>query len=285
MKFAWPVMLWFLLLGPLLAGAYVLLLRRRQRVAVRYPDIGLIRRAMSQRHRWRRHIPPFLFLCSMIAVIIGLGRPAANIPLPSLRQTIILAVDVSLSMDANDVDPNRLTAAQAAAKAFIEGCPAEVRIGLIAFGGSAAEVQAPTDNRAELLAAIDGFRLQRGTATGSALYAALASLLPEAGPDLRTLDFDGRSSRNQRAASLDQPRKPRKQAAATVLPGSFTSGAIILMSDGKSTMGPNPLDAAEVAAEHGVRVFTIGFGTKQGAIVRVQGMSIFVQLDEETLQA
>lgn len=221
----------------------------------------------------------------MIAVIIGLARPAATLSLPSLRQTIILAVDVSLSMDAADVDPNRLTAAQTAAKAFIEGCPPDVRIGLIAFGGSAAEVQSPTDNREELLAAIDRFRLQRGTATGSALYAALASLLPEAGADLQALDFAGRSSRNQRASSLDQPRKPKKQAAAAVAPGSFTSGAIILMSDGKSTMGPSPLDAAEIAAEHGVRVFTIGFGTKEGATVRVQGMSIFVRLDEETLQA
>ncbi len=277
-------MLWFLLLGPLLAGAYVLLLRRRQRVAVNYPDLGLVRQAMSRQHRWRRHLPPFLFLCSLLAVIIGLARPAATVPLPSLRQTIILAVDVSLSMDANDVDPNRLTAAQAAAKAFIEGCPSDVRIGLIAFGGSAAEVQAPTDNRQDLLAAIDGFRLQRGTATGSALYAALASLLPESGQDLRSLDFDRQPSRNQRAQSLDQPRKPRNATGTGVLPGSFTSGAIILMSDGQSTMGPNPLEAAEVAAEHGVRVFTIGFGTKEGATVRVQGMSIFVRLDEETLQ-
>jgi Ca-activated chloride channel family protein len=284
-KFLSSYLLWLLLLGPLLVGAYVALLRGRKRGAVSYADFGLVRQAMRGSPRWRRHAPPFLFLCSVLAAIVALAQPMANVLLPSLRQTIILAVDVSLSMDAADVDPNRLTAAQLAAKAFVEGCPPDVRIGLVAFGGSAAAVQPPTDDRHDLLAAIDRFQLQKGTATGSALYVALASLLPEAGLDLRALDLDRRSSRNPLGANLDRPKKSRKQDSPAMVPGSFPSGAIILMSDGKSTMGPSPLDAAEVAAEHGVRVFTIGFGTKEGATVRVQGMSIYVRLDEETLQA
>ncbi len=285
MTFAWPGMLWLLLVGPLLVGAYVALLRRRQRSAAGFSDLGLVRQAMGGARRWRRHIPPLLMLCSLIAIIVGTGRPSATLPVASMRQTIILAVDVSLSMDATDVDPNRLSAAQLAARTFVEECPADVRIGLVAFGGSAAEVQSPTDNRGDLLAAIDRFSLQRGTATGSALYAALASLLPEAGLELQALNMGGRVLQDPRGASLDQPRNPKAKKPATGVPGSFTSGAIILMSDGMSTMGPKPLDAAQVAAEHGVRVFTIGFGTKEGATVRVQGMSIYVRLDEETLMA
>ncbi len=283
--FAAPGMLWLLVLGPLLVGAYVLLLRRRQRSVVHFPDLHLIRQAQGRGPRWRRHVPALLLLCSLMAIVVGLGRPSANLPLASMRQTIVLAVDVSLSMDARDVNPSRLTAAQAAARAFVEECPADVRIGLIAFGGSAFEVQPPTDNRGDLVAAIDRFSLQRGTATGSALYAALASLLPEAGQELQARNLGGGPGLDRRTARLEPPGKAKAKTPATGVPGTYTSGAIILMSDGKSTMGPNPIDAAMVAASHGVRVSTIGFGTKEGATVEVQGMSIFVQLDEETLRA
>jgi len=283
-NFAWPEILWLLLLAPLLVAAYIWLLRRRQRGVVAFSDVGLVKQAIGGGRRWRRHIPPLLVLCSLIVLIIGSSRPNAIVPLASMRQTIILAVDVSISMDATDVEPNRLSAAQLAAKAFVEEAPANLRIGLVTFGGSAAEVQAPTDNRADLLAAIDRFSLQRGTATGSALYTALASLLPEAGLELQAMNLGTRKLQDPRAAGQDRPRAPKEKSATNVAPGSYTSGAIILMSDGQSTMGPKPLDAAQVAAEHGVRVFTIGFGTKEGATVRVMGMSIFVRLDEATLQ-
>ncbi|MEO6565010.1 MAG: VWA domain-containing protein [Casimicrobiaceae bacterium] len=284
MNFAWPEVLWLLLLAPLLAAFYIWLLRRRQPAVVAYSDGALVKKAMGNGHRWRRHIPPLLVLCSLIVLVIGTSRPSAIVPLASMRQTIILAVDVSISMDATDVEPNRLSAAQLAAKAFVQEAPANLRIGLVTFGGSAAEVQAPTDNRADLLAAIDRFNLQRGTATGSALYTALASLLPESGLELQAMNLGSKGLQDRRPAVLDRPRAPKETSATPVMPGSYTSGAIILMSDGQSTMGPKPLDAARVAAEHGVRVFTIGFGTKEGATVRVMGMSIFVRLDEATLQ-
>lgn len=284
MNFAWPEVLWLLLLAPLLVAAYIWLVRRRQRGVVAFSDVGLVKQAMGRGRRWRRHVPPALVLCSLIVLIIGSSRPSAIVPLASMRQTIILAVDVSISMDATDVEPNRLSAAQLAAKAFVQEAPSNLRIGLVTFGGSAAEVQAPTDNRADLLAAIDRFNLQRGTATGSALYTALASLLPEFGLELQALNLGSRKLQDSRAAGQDRPRAPKENRATSVVPGSYTSGAIILMSDGQSTMGPKPLDAAQVAAEHGVRVFTIGFGTKEGATVRVMGMSIFVRLDEATLK-
>ena len=286
MKFIWPGTLWLLLVVPVLVFTYVLLLRRRRHAAVRYASLSLIRQAMTPGHQVRRHIPPLLFLLAMTAAILAMARPTARVTLPSLQQTIILAVDVSLSMGATDVDPNRLTAAQAAAKAFVEERPADVRIGLVAFGGSAMLVQPPTNDREDLVAAIGRFQLQRGTATGSALYAALAALLPGAGIDLDLPDFKGGPLRDSSRDSIpDSTRKAARQLFTDVAPGSFKSGAIILMSDGRRTVGPDPLDAARMAAERGVRVFTVGFGTKEGAVVGGEGWSIYVRLDEETLQA
>jgi Ca-activated chloride channel family protein len=273
-----------LLVAPALVGAYVLLLRRRSRAAVRFASLSLVRPAIGSSARIRRHVPPFLFLLATIVAIVAIARPATRMTLPSMHQTIILAVDVSLSMGAADVDPNRITAAQLAAKSFVEERPANVRVGLVAFGGNALLVQPPTTSREDLLAAIDRFQLQRGTATGSALYTALAALMPEAGIDLQSLEFKWESVRNlsREPAPL---RKPAMKQAPPVPPGSYSSGAIILMSDGRKTVGPDPLDAAKTVADRGVRVFTVGFGTKQGATVGGDGWSIFVRLDEETLQA
>jgi len=285
MGFVWPEMLWLLLAAPALAVAYVFALRRRKKAAIRFASLGLIRPAIGASARVRRHIPPVLFLLAMIAAIVGIARPETRITLPTMHQTIILAVDVSLSMGAADVDPNRLTAAQLAAKAFVDERPQNVRVGLVAFGGNAILVQPPTTNREDLLAAIDRFQLQRGTATGSALYTALAALMPEAGIDLQALEFKWESVRNPRDSSQFSMKTPAMKQAAPVPPGSYRSGAIILMSDGRKTIGPEPLDAARIVSDRGVRVFTVGFGTKEGAMVRGEGWSIFVKLDEETLQA
>jgi len=285
MRFLWPDMLWLLLAAPVLVVAYVVLLQRRKKFAVRFASVALIRPAISRGMRLRRHLPPVLFLLAMIAAIVGIARPETRVTLPSMQQTLILAIDVSLSMAAEDVDPNRITAAQAAARAFVEERPPDVRVGLVAFGGNAILVQPPTTSREDLLAAIDRFQLQRGTATGSALYAALAALLPDSGIDLQSLDIKWDSMRNVRDASQFARARPAMKETPPVPPGSYGSGAIILMSDGFKTVGPEPLDAARIVAERGVRVFTVGFGTKEGGVVKGDGWSIFVRLDEPTLQA
>jgi Ca-activated chloride channel family protein len=246
--------------------------------------LSLVKEAIGPGPSLRRHLAPLLFLLSVIAAIIAVARPTAVIFLPSQQQTVILAVDVSLSMSATDVDPNRLTAAQAAAKAFVEERPPHVRVGLVAFGGSASLVQPPTEDRHELLAAIDRFQLQRATATGSALYVALAALLPDAGIDLDSLVWQ-RGTLRDSGRRMDTARKEEERRAEPVPPGSFASGVIILMSDGRRTVGPDPLDAAKLAADHGVRVFTVGFGTAEGTLIGVEGGSIYVRLDEETLKA
>jgi Ca-activated chloride channel homolog len=287
MKFLWPQMLWWLLLVPVLVGGYVLWLRRRKKGAVRYSSLDLVKAAMGPGERVRRHLPPAILLVSLAAMIVALARPTALVTLPSQQQTIILAIDVSLSMGATDVDPNRMTAAQIAAKSFVEERPPNARIGIVAFGGNAALVQPPTDDKEKLLEAIDRFELQRGTATGSALYVALATLFPDAGIDLESLTFPGGFYGGAGRARRLEPAKPKAEPKPfkPVAPGSNTNSVIILMSDGRRTTGPDPLDAAKIAADRGVRVFTVGFGTAAGGLIGFEGWSVYVRLDEETLKA
>ena len=287
MKFLWPQMLWWLLLVPVLVGGYVLWLRRRKKNAVRYSSLDLVKAAMGPGERVRRHLPPAILLVSLVAMIVALARPTALVTLPSQQQTIILAIDVSLSMGATDVDPNRMTAAQIAAKSFVEERPPNARIGIVAFGGNAALVQPPTDDKEKLLEAIDRFELQRGTATGSALYVALATLFPDAGIDLESLTFPGGFYGGAGRARRLEPAKPKAEPKPfkPVAPGSNTNSVIILMSDGRRTTGPDPLDAAKIAADRGVRVFTVGFGTAAGGLIGFEGWSVYVRLDEETLKA
>jgi Ca-activated chloride channel family protein len=285
MKFLHPQILWLLLLAPALVAAYLFLLRRRKKEVVRYASVGIVKEAMGPGQRFRRHIPPLLFLISQVALIIACAGPTAILTLPSERKTIVLAMDVSLSMGARDVDPNRLTAAQQAAKSFVDDRPDDIDVGIVAFGATASLVQPPTRNREDLLAAIDRFELQRGTATGSALYVALQTLFPDSGIDLEELVFKGGLVPNAgRGRSLDAPRKPVKEFKP-VPPGSYPSGVVILMSDGRRTTGPDPRDAAKWAADRGVRVYTVGFGTEEGGLIGFEGWSAYVRLDEETLKA
>jgi Ca-activated chloride channel family protein len=287
MKFLWPEMLALLLAVPALVAAYVWWLRRKKKGAIRYPSLALLKAAIGPGDRIRRHVPPALLLLSLTAMLVAIARPTAMVTLPSQQQTIILAIDVSLSMGATDVDPNRLTAAQIAAKSFVEEHPSNARIGIVAFGASASLVQPPTQDKEALLAAIDGFQLQRGTATGSALYVALATLFPDAGIDVASLAVPGgywRGTSPERSRKLDAPKAEPKKAEP-VQPGSYNNAVVILMSDGRRTTGPDPMDAARMAAERGLRVFTVGFGTAAGAMIGFEGWSAYVRLDEETLKA
>ncbi|HEX6136097.1 MAG TPA: VWA domain-containing protein [Casimicrobiaceae bacterium] len=285
MKFLWPQMLWWLLAAPALVAAYVFWLRRRKKGAVRYSSLDLVKQAMGPGERLRRHAPPAILLLALIGMIVAIARPTADVTLPSQQQTIVLAIDVSLSMGATDVDPNRLTAAQVAAKAFVEERPPNARIGIVAFGASASLVQPPTQDKEALLAAIDRFQLQRGTATGSALYVSLATLFPEAGIDVESLVFPGGLSSGSRPRRVEPKGKAEAKQPNAVAPGSNTNAVIILMSDGRRTTGPDPLDAARMIADRGVRVFTVGFGTAAGGLIGFEGWSVYVRLDEETLKA
>jgi Ca-activated chloride channel family protein len=281
MNFLWPQFLGLLLALPLLVGLYLLLLRRKKKLAVRYASLSIVKEAMGAGQQVRRHIPPILFLLAMAALLLAAARPVAVVTLPSNQQTIILAMDVSGSMRATDVQPNRLVAAQNAAKAFIGELPRHVKVGIVAFAGSAQVAQLPTVNREDLVTAIDRFQLQRATATGNAIVISLATLFPDAGIDLNQMQT-GRD--RQRGFAIDGEKKERKEFTP-VAPGSYSSAAIIMLTDGQRTTGVDPLDAAKLAAERGVRVYTVGIGTVDGETIGFEGWSMRVRLDEETLKA
>jgi len=281
MTFLWPEMLWLLLIVPLLVAGYFYLLRRKQESALRYASLSMVKEAIGAR-RFRRHIPPLLFLLALIAMLVAVARPAAVVTLPSQHQTIILAMDVSGSMRAVDVQPNRISAAQAAAKAFVAEQPSNVRIGVVSFAATASVVQTPTQNREDIVAAIDRFQLQRGTAIGSGIIVSLATIFPDAGIDVSSLIY-GRYA--PRGVPLDQAGKAEKPPFKPVPPGSYTSAAIILLTDGQRTTGPDSMEAARMAADRGVRIFTVGIGTTRGETIGYEGWSMRVRLDEDTLKA
>jgi Ca-activated chloride channel homolog len=278
MSFEWPKLLWLLALLPLLVWFYVWLLRRRRKSTVVLSSLGVAKAAVAKGPHWRRHLPPALLLLALAALILAMARPIAVISLPLADRTIILAMDVSGSMRAEDVKPNRLVASQEAAKTFVRQLPREVRVGVISFAGTAAVVQAPTTSREDIIAAIDRFQLQRGTATGSGIILSLATLFPDHGIEIQHVT-------GQRNFPGNKPlNAPEEKKFTPVQPGSYNSAAIIMLTDGQRTTGPDPLDAAKMAAERGVRVYTVGMGTKEGETIGFEGWSMRVRLDEETLK-
>ena len=276
MNFLWPQFLWLLTLLPILLLLYLWLLRRKKKLALRYASLSLVREAMGGGQSVRRHIPPLLFLLAIAAMLVAAARPMAVVVLPSNQQTIILAMDVSGSMRATDVLPDRMTAAKEAAKAFVSDLPRTVRIAVVQFAGTAAVVQAPTLSREDVVTAIDRFQLQRGTAIGSGIVLSLATLFPDAGIDLSQIT----GQREMPPAPGDKPKPEFKP----VPPGSYGSAAIILLTDGQRTTGPDPVEAAKMAADRGVRIYTVGVGTKEGETIGFEGWSMRVRLDEDTLK-
>jgi Ca-activated chloride channel family protein len=283
MTFLWPELLWLLAALPLTAVGYLWLLRRRSRAFARYANLNMVKEALGGGARWRRHVPPALLLAALALMIAAIARPAAIVMLPTQQETIILAMDVSGSMRAKDIEPTRLAAAQTAAKSFVEGLPRTVRVGVVSFAGTAAVVQQPTHSREDVIAAIDRFQLQRGTAIGSGIIVSLATIFPDAGISVSELIY-GRNAPRPVPLPAD-PRRDAKKEFKPVPPGSHAGAAIILLTDGQRTAGPETMDAARMAAERGVRVFTVGFGTPQGEVLSFEGWSFRAKLDEDALKA
>jgi len=316
MKFLWPELMWLpVIVAPLLVALYLWLLHRRKKNTVRFASVALVKQALGKGPGWRRHIPPALLGLALLVLLFAVSRPAAVIRLPSQQETIILAMDVSGSMRATDIKPSRIVASQDAAKSFVNELPRTVRVGVVSFAGTAAVVQAPTLSRDDVVAAIDRFQLprtvrvgvvsfagtaavvqaptlsrddvvaaidrfqlQRATAIGSGIVLSLATLFPDAGFDL-----------SQITGAKPMPpgfgeKKPDKPEFKPVEPGSYNSAAIILLTDGQRTTGPDTLEMAKLAADRGVRIYTVGMGTKEGEIIGFEGWSMRVRLDEETLK-
>lgn len=286
MTFLWREALWLLLAVPALIGLYLFVLRRRK-AAVRIPSLALVREAATPAQQIKRHLPPVLFLLALVAMLMAVSRPAAVTALPTEQRTIVLAMDVSLSMGAEDMAPTRLAAAQAAAKEFVRKQPRDVRIGVVAFAGHADLVQPPTTRRSAVLAAIDQLQLQYSTALGHGVVAALMTIFPEADIGSQYDIFgSGRTPQKPlRDAQLAQSTPAHAPAkAAPVAPGSYSSAAIVLLTDGRSTFGIGHRQAAQMAAERGVRVFTVGFGKSEGGSINFSGTSLDVEFDEAALR-
>jgi len=284
MTFLWPQFLWLLVAVPLLVLVYAWLLRRKKKLALRYASLAIVKQAMGPGMGWRRHVPPALFLLALALMLLAASRPLAVVTLPSDHATIVLAMDVSLSMRANDVKPNRLVAAQDAAKAFLQELPKNIRVAIVTFAGTAQLVQPATLNREDLVAAIDRFQMQRGTAVGSGLVVALQELFPDEDIDLSAMIY---GSSSKRGKSLDEPsaeKKPKKEFVP-VAPGSFESAAIVLLTDGRRTTGVDTQEAAKLVADHGVRVYSVGLGTVNGEVQGFEGWSMYLRLDEPSLKA
>ena len=290
MQFIHTHMLWSLLLLPLLVAAYVWLLRRKRQQVVVFSGVSWILQNMALPSPWRRHIPPALIGLAVALLLLASARPMARVTLPADYMTLIMAMDVSRSMLAEDVEPSRIKAAQKAAKEFLQDLPRNVRVGIVSFAGNAQVVQHVSQDKDELVAAIDQFQLQRGTATGSGLLVALSTLRPDAGIDLEAALYNpnpfGYNLQGHQgsggAQSLDAKPKPAERPPEP--PGSYKGGAIVLLTDGRRTTGPDPLVAAQKAADLGVRVYTVGFGTPNGFIPGYEGYSFYTQVDEETLK-
>jgi Ca-activated chloride channel family protein len=268
-----------------LIGAYVFLQRRRKKVAMRFPHLAIIKQAIDGQSKIKRHIPPALLLASLTLLIVAIARPSAIVTVASQGGTIIMAIDVSASMRAADVSPDRITAAQVAAKALINDRAHQIRIGIVKFSGSAFPVQSPTADTVALNAAIDNLRPQFNTAIGDAVYASLQMIFPQMRLDSMIPGMGGNEfvsiGDSKTRSNANQPARP---ALTPVPPGSYRSAAIILMTDGKNTAGPDPIEAARLAANLGVRIFTIGFGSPTGQILNYDGGSSNSVLDEDTLK-
>lgn len=268
-------MLTLLLIIPVLIIVYILLQRRRQKYALRYASLSLVKEAMGRGPGWRRHVPAAIFILALTAMIFALARPEMETLVPSAEGTIILAVDVSGSMTATDLQPNRMEAAKAAARAFVEKQPDTVQVGIVSFSDNAFVVQPPTDDKDALLSAVNRLNWQRGTAIGRGLVASLEAIAEKSGqPSEINLNQEEDQSNNNNAAPQPTPM-PK---------GQYQNAIIVLLTDGENNQWPEPIEIAQIASDRGIRVYTVGIGSEEGAIVRIQGRAIRTRLDEQTLR-
>jgi Ca-activated chloride channel family protein len=264
MTFASPELLLGLLLVPAAIGLYLLVQRRRSRYAVRFTNVDLLANIAPKKPAWRRHVPPVLYLVAITALVIGLARPSMVMAVPRNEATIVLAIDVSRSMLATDVQPTRIAAAQKAANDFVDQLPSSFRVGLVAFSTEARIALPPTSDHGAVHAAINDLTANGGTAMGDAIELSLEAAGvaqsgsgtaqgPAASPDPSASGAPGASASPDPSAS---PAPKEKPLVATVL-----------LSDGANSTGQlEPQQAADLAAAAGVPVYTIALGTADGTV-------------------
>ena len=270
MSFAWPTLLLMLLCVPLLVLLYLRIQQRRRKFAAQYGNLGQVRNAAGAGPGMRRHIPAMIFLTGITLLLISMARPQATVSVPRIEGTVILTFDVSGSMSADDLKPTRMEAAKAAALDFVDKQPSSVLIGVVAFSDGGISVQAPTENREETIATIERLVPRRGTSMGNGILVALNTIAVGAGdpPILTTTSM----SDGQAPTAIPSPQ------------GWYTSAVIVLLTDGENNQSPDPLAATDLAADLGVRIYTVGIGSAAGATITVEGFTVHSQLNEPILQ-
>lgn len=259
MKFAWPFALLLVLAVPLLLGVYLLAMRRRRKRAVTYSSVALLRSVVPRRSRWQRHLPVGLLLASLGVLGIASARPQLTQDVPTGRTSIILALDVSRSMCATDVEPNRIGAAQQAARDFVQSLPSGTRMGLVVFSGFAQLSVPPTTDHKALIGAIDGLTTGRGTAIGAAMLKALDAIA-EVNAEVKPVGDVAATAGSAGGTAAASPAPVKPPGA-----GGYIPDIVVLLTDGANTRGIAPLDAVPYAVDRRVRFYTIGFGTTQPA--------------------
>jgi Ca-activated chloride channel homolog len=258
--------LWFLFGIAALLVAWLWSLQRRRRDTVRFTNVALLDVVAPERPGWRRNLPAVLWLVALSLLVIGWAQPARDVDVPNERATVVMAIDVSLSMEADDVDPTRLEAAQEAAVSFVQSLPEELEIGFVTFSGTATVRVSPTEDRESVIAAIQSAELAEGTAIGEAIFAGLDAVeqsLAGTGGD----GSDGEASSD----SQDEDEPPPAR--------------LVVMSDGETTEGRPNEEAAEAATQARIPVDTIAFGTPDGVITdEVTGEEVPVAVTPEPLQ-
>ena len=250
-SFRSPLWLFALVLVPFVVASYVALQGRRRAYAVRFASLATLASVAPAAPGWRRHLPPALLLLSLLTLMLALARPEATFLVPRERASVMLVTDTSGSMAADDVDPDRLTAARAAANAFLDKVPRKIRVGLAAFSSTAAVLQTPTTDRAAVRDGLETIQAGGGTATGDGIEAGLRAL----------------NAQNQ------------NRSEAQRIPG-----AIVLLSDGKATSGADPSGVAQLSRESKVPIYTVALGTQNGTIITPDGQQLNVPPDLDALR-
>jgi len=269
MSFIWPTMLVLLILIPLLVLFYIKLQQRRRRISASYGSLGFVGGAVGHGPGIRRHIPPVLFMVGLSILMIALARPQTVVSLPRQEGTVILAFDVSGSMAADDLKPTRMEAAKAAAREFIQRQPRTVQIGIVAFSDSGFTVQAPTNDKDVLLASINRLTPQRGTSLANGILTSLNTI----------------ARGNGQTTHLYSNLTPSPTSTPTPVPqGTYTSAAIVLLTDGDNNERPDPLAAAQTSSDRGMRIYTVGIGSPAGTTLHINGFTVHTQLNEAILR-
>ena len=278
MSFIWPDLLWSLVLIPFLAIMYLRAQQYRRDAAVRFGSLGLIQQASGKTANSRRHVPAILFLAGLTVLFFALARPQMVISLPKVEGIVVLAFDVSGSMAAEDFEPTRLDAAKAVAIDFVNRQPSTVTIGVVEFSDSGFSTLTPSPDRDLVIKAIERLKIQQGTSLGNGIVVSLNTIATITGQEpianIEELNFPVQPE-------FGIPTDPELQAPVDI----DNSAVIIMLTDGENNTNPDPMLAARIAAERGVRIHTIAVGSPAGTILTVNGFSVFTQTNEPLLKS